>query len=161
MSAHYRTLSVGELITEFRREGRSARARKRPALSVSMETMQAVSDELRRRKLDEVANTLWREHFILRGAPGSQDEDILRELRTLRDALLHARVADPMAVLSFGRPRDFTYEFLPDVERCWKGRSGRVYIDKEGWLRHPSLKGLMAIRSAWFMDGPLVEVART
>jgi hypothetical protein len=67
---------------------------------------------------------------------------------------------DPLEPLSFApsyRPQG--YEIKPGVTRRWRGQSGKVYTDRDGWFHSPEIARTVPVMSIWFFDGPMTEVS--
>lgn len=68
---------------------------------------------------------------------------------------------DPMAPLIFAPRFSAPYEVKPGTVRYWRGMTGRVYTDRDGWFHHPEISRPMAVLAIWFFDGPMTEVTRS
>lgn len=93
-----------------------------------------------------------------RSGPVYESKDFTMTTPTTPDA---SSPRDPMAPLSFAPSFTAPYEVKPGAVRYWRGMSGRVYADHDGWFHHPEAERPLAALSAWFSDGPMTEVTST
>lgn len=68
--------------------------------------------------------------------------------------------SNPMAALPWAPSFTPPYSVIRGAVRYWRGKSGRVYTDRDGWFRHDSLPDRIGAKAVWFFDGPMTEVSR-
>lgn len=67
---------------------------------------------------------------------------------------------DPMAPLSYA-PEFTADDYEPgalDEVRFWRGMSGRIYAECNGWFDNPECTGPVGALEAWFFDGPMTWI---
>lgn len=46
----------------------------------------------------------------------------------------------------------------PGEVRIWRGASGRLYAELDGWFVHKDAAAPQSVLAAWFFDGPMEDI---